>query len=244
MRVTALKLANFRSIVNMPSIELGPITVLVGPNNAGKSSLIRALYSIQQGHGNLQADVRVGTREALIEIDLETLDLAGWPATRDLASATLKTTIKADGFEERILTGRKQNNAGTRENNGRLCSNVEPSHFVVPYLAGRKARTYNEDVRLENALSVTPQFNNLSAKLSRLGNPSFPGHDRYVATCQKVLGFVVSAVPSENGQRPGVYVNDTDTISIDQMGEGVPNIVGLLAELCAREGKAVPARGA
>jgi len=51
--------------------------VLVGPNNAGKSSLIRALYSIQQGVGDLRPDIRVGASESQIEIELEELAANG-----------------------------------------------------------------------------------------------------------------------------------------------------------------------
>lgn len=113
----------------------------------------------------------------------------------------------------------------------------EPHHFVVPYLAKRKTTVYQEDVSERFALQVAPEFSYLAAKLSRLSNPSFPGHDEYVRTCREILGFVVTAVPSANGQRPGVYLPDRETLSIDQMGEGVPNIVGMLADLALSAGK-------
>lgn len=206
MRVTSLKITNFRSIVEMPRIELSGINVLVGPNNAGKSSLIRALYSIQQGSGNLRPDMRVGATESQIEIELGELNANGWLDVRGLASATLTTTITANG-EARVLSGKKPNGEAHRDISVQPIPNQEPTHAIVPYLAKRKAMNYNEDVRLQHALSVAPQLHYLAAKLSRLGNSSFPGHDRYVETCRQVLGFVVSAVPSENGQRPGVFVD-------------------------------------
>ncbi|MGN6373885.1 MAG: AAA family ATPase [Solirubrobacteraceae bacterium] len=233
MRVTSLKVTNFRSIVEMPQIDLGRINVFVGPNNAGKSSLIRALYSIQHGAGDLRLDVRVGASEAKIEIGLEELDVNGWANTQSHSSAMLTTTIGESAI--RALRGEGGAPAGVWR--VEPFSNREPKHLIVPYLAKRKAMSYNEDVRLEHALSVGPQLNYLAAKLSRLGNSSFPGHDRYVETCRQILGFVVSAVPSDNGQRPGVFVDGTETIPIDQMGEGVPNIVALLAELALAKGK-------
>ena len=60
MRVHALQLTDFRSIDAMEPIELGPVNVLVGPNNAGKSSLLRGLYAIQGGLGDYQVDIRLG----------------------------------------------------------------------------------------------------------------------------------------------------------------------------------------
>ena len=57
MRVTSLQLQNFRSFENMEPIELDQINVLIGANNAGKTSILRALYLIQQGGDNIFADV-------------------------------------------------------------------------------------------------------------------------------------------------------------------------------------------
>src|SRR5438093_4985692 len=60
VRAASLELADFRSIVSMKPIELGAVNVLIGPNNAGKSSLLRGLYTIQQGVGDLDPDIRLG----------------------------------------------------------------------------------------------------------------------------------------------------------------------------------------
>jgi len=48
---------------------------------------------------------------------------------------------------------------------------------------------------------------------------------------------MVTAIPGGGGQRPGVYLPNRKTIPIDQMGEGVPNIAALLADLALSEGK-------
>lgn len=238
VRVASLQVTNFRSIVEMPRIELGQITVLVGPNNAGKSSLVRALYSMQDGAGPLLRDLRIGTMQARIEVGLEDVAGRAWPAPEQaLASATLTTTISRGDSVDRVLRGEMPDGQTGAQQDVKPCPKIEPAHLIVPYLAKRKAMNYNEDVRAENTRSVDPQLTFLAAKLSRLSNPSFPGHGRYVETCKDVLGFVVSAIPSDSGQRPGVFVDGTETIPIDQMGEGVPNIVALLAELALAKGK-------
>src|SRR5690348_992331 len=71
MRVTSLQVSNLRSIASMAPIDLSSITLLVGPNNAGKSSLLRALYSIQDGGGDLGQDLRLGASDARIDLDVE-----------------------------------------------------------------------------------------------------------------------------------------------------------------------------
>ncbi len=235
MRVTSLKLTNFRSITNMAPIELGTMNVLIGPNNAGKSSLIRGLYAMQQGVPGLAADVRIRTNEALVDLDLAHVNtLAHWSNGTNIPEAKLRIKITPGSYDLTLsyVEGIEQKQRGLN-----ALPETEPNHFIVPYLSKRKAVSYAEDVSQQAALKVTSQFTHLAAKLSRLGNRSFPAHEQYYQTCEAVLGFVVTAIPSQGGQRPGVYVSSTDTIPIEQMGEGIPNIVGLLADLALSRDK-------
>ena len=43
MRLASFTVTNFRSITRARKINMGPITVLIGPNNEGKSNIVRAL---------------------------------------------------------------------------------------------------------------------------------------------------------------------------------------------------------
>lgn len=54
MRITKIKLENFRSFKAAQTIELAPVTLLFGPNSVGKSSILMALAYIGQilGHGH------------------------------------------------------------------------------------------------------------------------------------------------------------------------------------------------
>jgi energy-coupling factor transporter ATP-binding protein EcfA2 len=235
MRVTSVQLTNFRSIAEMDPIELGSINVLIGPNNAGKSTVIRALAALQAGSEPFGPDIRIGASQALVTLELEQMSSV-LPWRQDVKGETAKCTVTLE-TGTRTLTMEQHQPQGRATFNVNALPNVEPEHFVVPYFSRRKTASYQEDVRRQNALQVGRDFSFLAAKLARLGNPSFPAHDAYSKTCQAILGFVITAVPSENGQRPGVYVSETDTIPIDQMGEGVPNIVGLLAELALSKNK-------
>jgi AAA15 family ATPase/GTPase len=60
MRAAAIEIENFRSFVKTSLRDMGPVNVLIGPNNAGKSSVLKALYLIQ--NEAVDADVRVGSR--------------------------------------------------------------------------------------------------------------------------------------------------------------------------------------
>lgn len=230
MRVHSLSVRNFRALADTGPLELGSTNVLIGPNNAGKSSLIRALYLMQDGSAPTPTDVRLGADEAQIRIALSGMGPASFPGLpKHIPDDILTITLAAAPYA--VLEFSRMNARVDQ------LPAHEPSHFVVPYLSKRKAVAYAEQVGVEFARSVTPSFEHLAARLQRLGNPAFPAHDRYARTCEEILGFVVTAVPSANGAQPGVYVTQDEVITIQAMGEGVPNIVGLLADLALAKGK-------
>ncbi len=45
---TNIRLGNFKSYADSGDIPLRPLTILVGPNNAGKSTLLQALLLLKQ----------------------------------------------------------------------------------------------------------------------------------------------------------------------------------------------------
>lgn len=231
MLVTSLELQNFRSFERMQSIDFKKINVLIGPNNAGKSSILRALHLIQESNGSSYSDVRLGSNNALVQIGIA--EMRGELGYSGHGSLTID--VELVDRPQGVTTLTLESTFG--KTNVKPLPNLDPKHFVVPYLSKRKTAHYQEDVRSEYTLRINTDMTYLAAKLSRLTNPSFPGNERYSETCKEILGFVVTAIPSVNGQRPGVYLSDRQTIAIDQMGEGVPNIVALLADLALSEGK-------
>lgn len=238
MKIHSIRMQNFRSFVDSGVIQLAQINVVIGRNNAGKSSILRGLHQIQHGVTDLFGDVRAGTNRATIRLNV--IDANGpsyWGQNaRGLAAAfeaTLSTSNRRDGSLSFELTAPGLNASG----GDFRFPNVEPDHFVVPYLSKRKAASYAEDTREQIANAITSDVSNLAAKLARIGNPGFPKHLVYVNACKSILGFLVTAIPSVNGQRPGTYLPDGSSVWIDQMGEGVPNIVQLLVSLATSEGK-------
>lgn len=233
MRVLTIQLQNFRSFDQMLPIDLAAITVLVGANNAGKSSILQALYALQDQSPAGAADVRIGASVAQIWISIEDVFM---PNYGELGSGVIEITFSSSDRKNGSKSLEfKSESRGTQSVSSFQAR--EPHHFVVPYLSKRKTAAYHEDVRNEHAIQIIPNMQFLAAKLSRISNPSFPGYERYSATCKAILGFVVTAVPSDAGQRPGVYLPNRETIPIDQMGEGVANIVTLLADLALSSGK-------
>jgi predicted ATPase len=102
MRVTHLALENFRSFARLGSIKLDRINVIVGPNNAGKSSLLRALQLLQEGVvGNLTGDIRRGASAAIVTIGLA--DVPSIPGWGRADASAFRVTISTQGSISRVL---------------------------------------------------------------------------------------------------------------------------------------------
>ena len=70
---------NFKKFKDFPMIELAPITFLVGPNNSGKSSFIKALtfllYNLQHGNKNFGKNMPFIEKVSFLQ---NTLNKFGW----------------------------------------------------------------------------------------------------------------------------------------------------------------------
>lgn len=238
VKVTSVRLQNFRSFSDSGSIELGQLNVLIGANNSGKSSILRGLHHIQQGLESIYDDVRVGSQHA--QIDIELTDAATtsaiWGVMTGSEQYTFNVTLTINRDVNRVDYKLLSNDEIV--NHGNLCLPCfEPDHFMVPFLSKRKTAKYSEDIRESQVKVVSPDMSSLPAKLTRLSNPEFPSYKYYAEACKAILGFVVTNIPSSSGQLPGIYLPSQETVAIDQMGDGVPNIVHLLASLAVSEGK-------
>lgn len=211
--------------------------MIIGANNAGKSTVLRGLHLLQGGTSDPFPDVRTGTTEATIEIELINGGNAqGWITRGWDDKFTFTAQVHTGDRRSGNLHFTINRNGQTQQGDLRRPP-TEPNHFIVPFLSKRKSITYHEDIREQNVLSISPDVSTLAAKLSRLGNPAYPFHTSYSSACESILGFVVTAIPSPSGQRPGIYLPDGQTIPIDQLGEGVPNIAAFLANLAVSEQK-------
>ena len=241
MKVKSINLHNFRSFKSASNIELSDINILIGENNSGKSSILRGLHHLQIGLNNTFEDVRVNSALSQITIYLkdahdikiwENFDVGPNPTFR----CQLESTDRRGGSCHYVIDG-NSNSKTSNDPNEVLLHNNEPNHFIIPFFSKRKTGYYQEDVKEAHVTRITSDVSNLAAKLSRIANPSFPQYQLYANACKEILGFVITAIPSLNGHRPGVYLPDESIIFIEQMGEGVPNIVSLLVSLALSKNK-------
>lgn len=227
MHISFIQIENFRSFINSGPIEFEKINVLIGPNNAWKSSIIKAIQQIQDWT-DFQWDIRKNqtssSRTTLYIKDIPPIQLP-WGQiwlTETSFIITLETNWNTN------ITVRYSNSEAS---SSVRIPNSEPNHFIIPFLSKRKVDAYNENVRESETNLINNNLSTLAAKLTRINDSSFPFHLQYKKSCEEILWFTVTAIQSTNGRLPWIYLPDGSTQKITQMGEGVANIVWLLTEL-------------
>lgn len=235
--LTSMRVRNFRSIVDSGDLPLGRITLLIGPNNSGKSSLLRSIYAIQSGAPVSNSDIRLGERyaEAWLKTD---------PIPERIRPDTGSRTVTIDkGYLGWTLD--RQAGGGITAyaslddpagDAGRFTMSLVPAqipnNFIFPVLAGRRQALHSEQIRREQALTVNAMDNNLVSRMSLLSNAAIPEARRFRELCELVLGTSLELILVENGmQQVGFRVGLSTDIPLDAMGSGVSAALSLLVSL-------------
>ncbi|MBD1943085.1 AAA family ATPase [Coleofasciculus sp. FACHB-712] len=242
MWVSEVELSNFRSFASA-SIKLSKgINLVIGPNNSGKSTLLKSVAWLQQGSSLSHTDLRLSQKEGFLQIELNNIKQF-FPESSELnkvikVSFSVPNNIGIEFFNRHIhIQGVPSDLSLTNTMNtfsfySYSIPNQEPKNFIYPYLSRRKVASYGEEVNLTQTSAVTGNFSNLYAKIDRLSNPEMPANKQYVQACRDILGFPITAIPSEQGKKAAYVVSNFESIPLEAMGEGIANLLGLIVDLC------------
>ena len=235
MWIRELGIENIRSFAKRHSLVFSKnINIFVGQNNSGKSTLLKAIYLLQTTNILRSQDVSLTKPAGQIELFFS--------QTQDYIARSRNGIIPSSDWEHVICHFNRQVIKRTIRN--RTASqefsrfpDVEPHNLIYPYLSKRKVTNFNESINQAATNSVRGDFHHLIAKIVRLCNVHHPKSEEYDEACKDIIGFPISSVASESGHIAAYITGSFSGIPLASMGEGVPNLLGLIVDLCLAENK-------
>jgi AAA domain, putative AbiEii toxin, Type IV TA system/AAA ATPase domain len=237
--IDRVAVTNYRSIADSGQLPLGPITLLVGPNNSGKSALLRAIYLAQSGQyqpldrrlrSNSLPSISLGMSGPSARVVWKLVPNTPTPrpalTDEDLISVVVRFN---GGSPEGLFVGVE----GSKPTHTGPLSNLRPNNLLVPIFSRRKTMNYENSVNSERGRHITENDSGITSRLSMLLAGDNPEGLRYRELMQHVLGVFVGVFPNEHGHQPGLAITPDETIPLDRMGEGVSGALVLLAELAS-----------
>lgn len=266
MFVRQLSLINIKGYEEA-NINLSPgINVLVGANNAGKSTIIHSLLRLQPMYvNNMQDDIRKTFKQAVLYWSLSDIN----KDEQNLLVSRIKGKRSEinDPLEIFYLMQRKPENTvegdmlilPTKDKiqllkNKEFDENIrsqkigeafigfssmeDESNFIYPFLSRRKTTNYNNQSGRQASYSVLSDMQNLPSRIQSLVHPSHPHSQEFAKYCKEILGFGIAKVPTYNNEdKLGLFVKHGEAIFLDSMGDGVAHILGLLVILLTEDRK-------
>lgn len=235
MKITDIEISNVKCFERAYLSVSGSINLLVGPNNSGKSTVINTLLSLQDGSSLNGLNPRFASdhSKSYINFTVKTDDTDYFGINSNYRASFSRISISLYPNRQRKVAL-----SDGRDVQVNAISSIEPNNLIYPFLSKRKVASFQETVNLSASNSVSNNLANLYPKIDRISNPNFqPAHDEFVLACKDILGFVVSAVPSERGKVAAFIIKNLSNIPISAMGDGISNILGLIVDLCVAENK-------
>jgi AAA domain, putative AbiEii toxin, Type IV TA system len=239
--ISQLQAADFKSFADTGPLQLDKINVLVGRNNSGKSAILQAAHIIQAGYPrNFSVSNRIGAEVGVVTLVLEEVDARHFPGS-DIESLLEKAgrNRQATYLASTRTTTPPRMTVGKHGVNVEPISNIEPRNLIYSFLAKRKVSSYEDRIDLDRTRMVAHDLQNLTARVDTLTNPSHVYFDEYEKLCKGLIGFSVGAVPSAHGKRAGISVGLHNHIYVEEMGEGVASLLGLITILCMADGNVI-----
>ena len=241
MLFDSVRVRGFRSIEDTDVLTLGTVTLVVGRNNTGKSSLLRSIYSLQNGAPVQQSDVRLGTDRSIVNLTFDRMPppFVKVPTFANIfdesvdSSGSLTCTLDRQQSRWEIKIDAGEGSAVLQGIESR-----EPHNLIFPVLSGRRVTLYREQASDQSAFAVMPTDNNLVSRILSLSGSRLQEGIRFRELCNRILGIDINIMPGENGQQIlGIQVDRFSNIPLEAMGAGLSGSLSLIVGLSVARGK-------
>ncbi len=226
MHILSFEIHNFRCFRDTGRQSVGPMNLLVGRNNTGKSAILRALHGFQTGNSLTLDDIRRKEESLIVSIDLADMTSAvGFGVVQPKPRGLLRYELSRQGpaSVNRTLKRPSENAQSVGELHG-----SEPHVFFYP-LFGRRPSSYGETINADHSNRTHPEWENLAARLDKQLNRINPMGPELLEAMKATIGVEIGAISSESGKLPGTHFTSDETALITRMGAGVVNAVTILS---------------
>lgn len=233
MKVDKFRVAGIRCFDDTGDIELSPrCNIFVGQNNAGKSTLVKALLGFQ--YLPFSGDERAGAANSFV-----TATFSGFSPSdllQGFAAPPPRRLYAVQGYRGGAPPPPPREPNEILRGGRTLFIPNRPNHVFVPFLAKRKTQQFDQNVTLNIQNQLTGTLNNLYSRIDRLATTG-PGHEEFQKALLEIIGLPITTKASQNGKEAGFYIDKDNFVTLDRMGDGVAEMAGLIVELCLERGK-------
>jgi AAA15 family ATPase/GTPase len=257
---------NIKNVKSFESVDLNfsnGINVIVGTNNSGKSTILRSLLSFQYPAPTksfLRKTESKGVVRCIIEDINSNVAFAEKLKYQDsevLIPSKENTYSIVNLFErekEKPSLWKSSKDTGEFdfvkmpfsliipdiENSYTVFdgfSNEEPNNLFCSYFSSRKANTIEFGVDEKSAFEENPEYPKLVSRFEKLSNDSHMFNKDFVTLYKEILGFGLGSITKDTTRRLGMYSGLKESIPLEDMGEGVTKILGILTSLLVDDNK-------
>lgn len=232
MIIKEIELENYRCFKGRNKIVCSEsINLFVGKNNAGKSSVLKTILFFQTA--GLYNSTDTTKKESNSSVNFKTEGIIPGQTWSN------NTSIEIDYIEFRANLSK--GSAVVRPRNSRIdlkpLGKRFPNNGIYTFLSKRKVISYDFKVDSNNTNEIKLDLSNLPARVHKFYLPHNENNKRFMELSEELLGFKIAVETVSSGMQVGKYIEDGVFVPLENMGDGVANILGLLVSLLEAENK-------
>lgn len=239
MWLSKLRIRNVKSHGDSGEIDLSrSINLFVAPNNAGKTTILRCIYALQENeaanyatqHPRLNGTPQVDME--LSEVPQQITDRLA-KAEHDRKGQVVKQRLEPKVQVHFTKEGVKmQGSNGTEQQFVRFKAledyvGEEHGAWIYPFLSNRRASEYDATISATHRRQIAEGRKHIYSKIDDLLGTRT---QEFMETCKRILGIQIGCIQVDQGKIAG-FVVGKKVIPLSEMGEGTQNLLQLVRDL-------------